>query len=240
VSGAPDELLAWATTASMCGFALVLVFRGGRRRSAINEAVHELRRPLQALALAPAQGGGARESSVRLAARALERLDRVVNGGERQIDREQVRCDELLRSAVLRWQLPAAIEGSELALSWGAGPASVEGDPSELGQALDNLIVNAIEHGGSSILVEGACGRDRLRLCVADSGQRSRRPLRGDAFSLAVERFSGRRRRGHGLAIVRRTAAAHGGRFVLERSAAGSRAVLELPLLERVLPESAG
>ncbi|HET7177655.1 MAG TPA: hypothetical protein VFI63_03105, partial [Solirubrobacterales bacterium] len=69
---------AWPLAASM---ALVLVaggVRAGRRRGALNEALHELRRPLQAIALAAGAGGaGARgiEGSVELAAAALERLD---------------------------------------------------------------------------------------------------------------------------------------------------------------------
>ena len=45
-----------------------------------------------------------------------------------------------------------------------------------------------------------------------------------------IARLSGRRRHGHGLPVVRRVAAAHGGRFVLRRSEQGSLAVLELPL----------
>src|SRR5262249_11541649 len=75
---------AWVTAGGASLLAVLLSLRDGRRRSAINEAIHELRRPLQAMVLA--SGGGervaaARESSVRLASSALERLDREVNGG---------------------------------------------------------------------------------------------------------------------------------------------------------------
>jgi len=230
MSAPQPDLLAWVSAAIMALLTGLLILRDGRRRVAINEAIHELRRPLQALALAgPRDGAGIGESSIRLAAAALERLDHEVNGGERAPRRERIGCEELLSAAVRRWRAGAALEGAELGLRWRAGAVSVDGDPIELGQALDNLIVNAIEHGGPRIVVEGSAGRDRVRLLVVDSG-RSRRPaLRGDAFSVAVERFSGRRRRGHGLAVVRRAAARHGGRFVLEHSSGGSRAVLELP-----------
>ena len=241
MSTAAPDLLAWVSAAIMATLTGLMILRGGRRRSAINEAIHELRRPLQALALAgPRDRGGVGESSMRLAAAALERLDLEVNGGERAPRRERVECEELLRAAVSRWQGGAAVEGSELGLRWNEGAASVEGDPSELGQALDNLIVNAIEHGGPRIVVEGSCSRDRVRLLVADFGRPRRPALRGDAFSLAVERFTGRRRRGHGLAVVRRTAARHGGRFVLEHNAGGCRAVLELPRIEGLRAQRSG
>jgi nitrogen fixation/metabolism regulation signal transduction histidine kinase len=46
-----------------------------------------------------------------------------------------------------------------------------------------------------------------------------------------IARLSGRNRRGHGLPVVRRIAADHGGRFVLRRSEQGSLAMLELPLV---------
>lgn len=227
---AASQLLAWGATLAFASLAAFLAVRGGRRRSAINEAIHEVRRPLQALALSGPAAGGVWESSVRMAATALARLEREVNGGEEVLRRETVRCEELVRAAVLRWQVGAAVEGSELSLSWNGGEAAVDGDPSELGQALDNLIVNAIEHGGPRITVAGHGGGERVRLAVADSGPAIPRPaLRGDAFSVAIERFSGRRRRGHGLAIVRRIASRHGGRFVLERTGQGSRAVLDLP-----------
>ncbi|MFN8161500.1 MAG: hypothetical protein U0R52_10725 [Solirubrobacterales bacterium] len=46
--------------------------------------------------------------------------------------------------------------------------------------------------------------------------------------------------RGHGLAVVRRVAAAHGGRFALDRGAIRSVAVLELPLAGRDRAAGAG
>ncbi len=41
---------------------------------------------------------------------------------------------------------------------------------------------------------------------------------------------TGKRRRGHGLAVVRRTAAVHRGRFALRQGHGGSAAILDLPL----------
>jgi hypothetical protein len=74
----------WPLAATMAAVAAAQGLRNGRRRGALNEALHELRRPLQAIALAGAGGTVGSppvvESSVRLAAAALERLDREVNG----------------------------------------------------------------------------------------------------------------------------------------------------------------
>jgi len=226
--------IGWPLAASM---ALVLTaqgWRAGRRRSALNEALHELRRPLQAMALATGPGRGASaaaEGSLQLAAAALERLDLEINGGgPGAAARGAVRLQPLARAAVGRWRARAAISGASLELRWRAGMAVVVGEQAGLAQALDNLIVNAIEHGGPAIVVEARRRGDRLRVSVADSGRASRSESRRDTPADVIGRLTGRRRRGHGLAVVRQVVASHGGRFVMRRSAEGSLAVLELPL----------
>jgi signal transduction histidine kinase len=228
----------WSLAATMALALLGLFLRDGHRRALINEALHELRRPLQAIALSadPGRGGAAgSDGSVRLAASALERLDRVVNGGRFGLPREAVRFESLLRSAVGRWRARVALDGGSLELRWWAGEATVEGDRDALERAVDNLIVNAIEHGGPAIVVEGRRREGSLRIVVADSGFAAPRPRRP---GLADDSDRGRSqvgrgvrgRRGHGLAVVRRVAAEHRGRFVLRRLPSGSMAVLEVPL----------
>jgi signal transduction histidine kinase len=210
-----------------------------RERTAINEALHELRRPLQALAfLGRGSGGEVVASSTRLAAVALERLDREVNGGGGQRPSERVRCEASMRSAVGRWRAKVALGGGSLELRWRAGEAVVIGDGAALEQAVDNLIVNAIEHGGAEIVVEGRRQGARLLISVADHGRRPDSPpdpVGGGPLPVAAGQ-----RRGHGLTLVRRFAAAHRGRFVLQRAEGGSVALLELPLaVERVASDSA-
>jgi two-component system sensor histidine kinase HydH len=230
-----ESFLAWPLFASLAVAMVVRELRAGRRRTVLNEALHELRRPLQAIALAagpgaPATANGAVESSLRLASAALERIEHEVNGGgalRRPAERIEARA--LVEAAVRRWRERATAAGGSLSLRWRAGRAAVEGDRAELAQALDNLIVNAIEHGGPAIAVEARLRDGRLRIVVADSGRASRPRSRAGGPAETIVRPSDRRRRGHGLAVVRRVAAEHGGRFVLRRSERGSLAVLELP-----------
>ncbi|HSI79257.1 MAG TPA: ATP-binding protein [Solirubrobacterales bacterium] len=213
--------------------------RASRRREALNRALHELRRPLQILALtaaAPASrsavassGGATVRDHVGAAIAALDTLDAELNGRPQPRVRRVLRADRLAGEAVARWSGPAALLGREIDLRWRAGPAEVVGDPAALGRALDNLLANSLEHGAEQVLVEGAVDGDRLRIAVADGSD----PERG-AGELAAPlrtRPGGRDpRRGHGLAIVAGTAAAHRGRFAFAAGERGARAVIELPI----------
>jgi len=225
----------WPLAATLAAVATAQGLRAGRRRSALNEALHELRRPLQAIALAGGGPGSAAsppvlESSVRLASAALERLDREVNGGGLQRPRELVELRPLVEAAVRRWQARARLGGGTLQLRWRAGRALTIGDRVDLAQALDNLLVNAIEHGGPEVAVDARPHKGRVRIVVADSGCASRPAMRRGAPGEVIARLSGRRRHGHGLAVVRQVATAHGGRFALRCSEQGSLAMFELPL----------
>src|SRR4051794_10453379 len=111
--------------------------RDVRRRAALNEALHEVRRPLQVLALtAPIEGSaaGKLEGPVRMAAAALDRLDREINGGGAAGARVRavVSAAPLLEAAVGRWQARAAVAGRSLELRCRCGTASVSGDPAQL------------------------------------------------------------------------------------------------------------
>ncbi len=223
----------WPLAASMVAAIAAQGLRAGRRRIVLNEALHELRRPLQALALSIGPGIEAPrdvDGPVQLAAAALERLDREINGSSSFPTRGSVACQPLLQAAVGRWKARAALTEGSLELRWQAGWAIVDGDRCALAQALDNLIVNAIEHGGPSIVVAARLRNEMLRIAVVDSGRASRPRARRESPAETIARLSGRRRDGHGLRVVRRIVTAHEGRFALRRSERGSIAVLELPL----------
>ena len=223
----------WPLALSMAATVAAQGLRSGRRRSSLNEALHELRRPLQAVALAsgPRLAAAADDGDpMELAAAALERLDREINGEPLTPAWGPVDGLSLAQSAVSRWQARARLTDGSLELRWNAGRAIIRGDRSGLSQALDNLIVNAIEHGGSTIVVAARRRDGRLRIAVVDSGRSGRPRSRRNNPSGVLTRLTGRSNRGHGLAVVRRLAAAHDGDFGLRRSAQGSIAVLELPL----------
>lgn len=209
----------------------IAAFRDGRRRSLLNEAMHELRRPLQALTLAHSAGSSRREgveSSLQMAAAALARLDREINGRGPAGELTQVSMRPLVEDAVERWRRPAALAGASLELRWEAGEAELRGDRFELAQALDNLISNALRHGGSEVTIDARAVGGVLRLAILDSG-RAGMAAPGRSRAGVRDRMAGRSRHGHGLRIVRRAAANHGGSFSLRRRAGGTEARLELP-----------
>jgi two-component system OmpR family sensor kinase len=199
--------------------------RTARRRHALNRALHELRRPLQALVLSSGGAHGPGSHAVRVALTALDDLDREINGDERRVDLRPVDCRALVQPAVERWVGVAAATRRVLTLHWRAGSASVLADPDRVAQALDNLIDNALRHGGLRVTVDAELCAAGVRIAVRDTGA-------------AIQTPTGSRdgRRGHGLAIVSRVAAEHGGRFLMHRTAAGATATLELPLAPRAKP----
>ncbi|HET7417258.1 MAG TPA: HAMP domain-containing sensor histidine kinase [Solirubrobacterales bacterium] len=199
--------------------------REGRRRSSLNEAMHELRRPLQVLALSlptAESSGGAVGSSLRLATDALNRLDREINGAAAEEAFSPVPLRPLIDECVRRWKNQAEVLERQLRVGSKSGDPEVEGDRFELSQAMDNLISNALRHGSGQVTVEVLCGGRYVCIRVSDEGVATGRP--GGFIRNRT------RRHGHGLRVVRRTAAGHGGSFELTRSAEGTVACLRLPL----------
>lgn len=204
--------------------------------------MHELRRPLQALALldpderreASVPGAG-RRGLLELIDSALGDLDRAVNGGEAPAATTRFCARDLVLGCLERWR-PAADGAGGFRVLWDAGPAMVEGDPTRMAQAIDNLVANALEHGGPPLMVTGARVAGRVRITVAngraEAGPGPIRPvtaLNGDGESRSTTRDP---RRGHGTALVSEIASAHRGRFALCRTGSGCVAALELPLAD--------
>jgi signal transduction histidine kinase len=228
------------------GLTLAAAVRDGRRRTVLNERLHEVRRPLQALALmAPTTGGpGVGDGPLEMAAVALVRLDREINGEAEAEVRAVIAVRPLLDAARRRRQAQAALCGATIEVRWDAGEAAIEGDRVDLAAALDNLVSNALEHGGPRIELTADLLGGRICLAVVDSGSgagrrarerdasvRGREGRRRREWRAPLGRLSGRARHGHGLRLVRRTVERHGGTFALHQGEQGTSAVLELPLL---------
>jgi signal transduction histidine kinase len=225
---------AWPWGASLALAALARGLGLGRRRAALNEALHELRRPLQTLALTVPSGRAGAESSLegslQLARTALERLDREINGEPATPRPAPVFLGSLLASAVSRWRPQALLAGGSLRLDRDGSEPVVLGDRWRLAQAVDNLLANALAHGGPAIVVAVAAGGGRVEIAVRDRGRDRRAGGRAPRPRQLADRLSGRRRHGHGLRVVRRVVREHGGGFELRRGRDGAEAVLELPL----------
>jgi signal transduction histidine kinase len=198
----------------------------GHKR-ALNRALHELRRPLQALLLledgsgrpAAARPGASRRGLLELATSALQDLDGALNGEAPDRPSRRFSCREAVMACLERWRRQA-VRGGGIRVYWDAGPAMIDGDAGRLAQALDNLLSNALEHGGPPIVVTGAPVAGRIRITIANG-------VRLDPVVRCPDP-----RRGHGTDVVSEVASAHRGRFALCHTGSGCVAALELPLAE--------
>lgn len=181
------------------------VVRDARRMRLVAQAEHELRGPLQAIALAAPEACRAELERAQLA---LADLAAVRGGRRAAIEREPVRLDRVVWRAAAGWDLAARRAGGGVHLDWSAGPVSVRADRGRLAQALGNLLANAVEHGGGDVRVIGRRTGRGIRVEVRDSG------------------------RGHGLAIAARAVREAGGTMSASRAGSGTAVAIELPLDE--------
>jgi signal transduction histidine kinase len=214
----------------------------GSQRAFVADASHQLRTPLTGLRLRIEE---ARAASASPAAAAeldagtaeIDRLAQIVDellvlsrAGERELPGERLQVEQLVHSALARWQAAAAARGIALAPEelhggelWAAG-ADVE-------RALDVLLENAIHYSpaGSRVTLAGAPGRIEVRdrgsgLSAQDGEELFERFHRGSAGR------AGPPGSGLGLAIARELAREWGGEVTLRnRPGGGAVATLTLP-----------
>lgn len=209
-----------AALASVEGGRLV---RDARRSRRLNRAVHELRRPLQAIALtlearSPDLVGA--EACLEQARRALLDLDATVNGRGPGSSVCRARIGEVIAALDRRWRFAdVEVERPERDLD-------IEVDFDRLGAALDNLVANALRHGTGIVRVRATADDVKARFEVRDEGPRAR-PGQGGG-----DNRRGDPRHGHGLQVVAGVAATHGGSLSPARPAdgGGTLAAISLPL----------
>jgi len=205
----------------------------------VARAAHELRGPLAAAHLAlqslgrELAGGRARCSAIDVqlqrAALAVADLAAAPVGGRAPDVGGAVDVGDLLEEQVRAWRPMAAAYGCELLLVPSAPGTYVHGDRLRLGQALGNVVANALEHGRGRIELSARRLDDRVRIEVLDDGPGLPAPV----ADLASRPAAGRGRRGRGLAIASEIARRHGGRLASAPSQHGARLALDLPALRR-------
>ncbi|MDZ5649831.1 HAMP domain-containing sensor histidine kinase [Nitrospirillum sp. BR 11828] len=179
---------------------------------------HEIRNPIAAMRLkaenALAGDAGRREQALTTILDQIDRLDlllrRLLSVTERDVpDHQEVALADFLDGIVHRHADLATARG--ISLSAEAATPRARFDPEQMGRALDNLILNAVQAApqGTTVRVRAHRAGDRLVLSVRDQGDGPPPALRDDLFEPFVTgRAEGT---GLGLSIVREIAVAHDG-----------------------------
>ena len=181
-----------------------------QRMRLIAEAEHELRGPLQVIALVADQSLQPELERARIA---LADLTAARSGRRADAEAEQIRLDRLVWRAATASDLAARRAGGGVHLDWSAGPVTVTANRGRLAQALGNLLANAVEHGGAQVRVTGRRTKRGVRVEVRDSG------------------------RGHGLTIAAKAVRDSGGRLTVTKADAGTAVAIELPAEPAPAPE---
>jgi signal transduction histidine kinase len=182
------------------------------RMRLVAEAEHELRGPLQAIALAAPSDCRADVERLRMG---LADLTAARSGRRAEADLEPVRLDRLVWRAATASDLVARRAGGGVHLDWSAGPVTVEANRGRLAQALGNLLANAVEHGGGHVRVIGRRTKRGIRVEVRDSG------------------------RGHGLTIAAKALRDSGGTLTAAKAGPGTALTIELPVADSDPPAAA-
>lgn len=216
--------------AAVLAVELCRLLRNARRAVRINRALHELRRPLQAVALA--LGGEHRDlpsanACLEQARCALGELDAAINGGAQISGRARVALADVATGLEHRWRAAGVQVEAPLTSE------QVTADPGRLGAALDNLVANALRHGTAPVSVRARSSSGVACFEVRDGG-----PAEGTP-PVAHRRDP---RHGHGLRVAASVAASHGGALTPPRPepAGGTLATLSVPTAPRARQGSNG
>jgi signal transduction histidine kinase len=184
--------------------------------------------------------------------RESERLSRLIDnvldfsrieGGGRRYTLAPTAVEPLVRETLESFAYPLREQGFAVDVRLAPDLPDLPMDADAVGQALANLVDNAIKYSGERkvLQVEAAVRDGQLALVVADEGVGIPREEHGRIFEkfyrVGRSETQGRRGSGVGLALVRHVAEAHGGRVTVEsRPGAGSRFTLWLPVASRSVP----
>lgn len=191
----------------------------GRDRLAV--LVHEVRSPAAALAaIAEFSKNRRLEASARLrlvelavaACRGIERL--ILDAAHASVRPEEVNIWRIVDEAVAA----AALGGADVRAEIDAGIPVLQVDPLRLRQALDNLVANALRHGGSAgkVVVRARPTETAVLLSVIDQGPGIPFGDQERIFEAGVRLNAERPGSGLGLVVARSIVEAHGGALTVE------------------------
>ncbi|MBI1218986.1 MAG: HAMP domain-containing protein [Rhodobacteraceae bacterium] len=212
------------------------------------DIAHDLKTPIQRLAVLLDQLAtrpGLADDSAALAARARDEAGRItatfqsllqiaqIEGGSPKARFAPVDLAAVARTFVEVYEPAADDNGQTLRLEVGEGPVTVQGDQALLGQALANLIENALHHTprGTAISVAVTATDGHPTLTVSDSGPGIPAEERGNVLRrlYRLERSRTTPGSGLGLSLVSVIADLHGATLTLEDAEPGLRVQLAFP-----------
>jgi len=216
---------------------------------------HDLKTPLslirmfaETLELDRLPGEAARREYYGVITRESERLTRLINNvldfsriesGRQRYDLRPTAVEPLVHEAVEAFRHPLAQGGFKVEVDVAPDLPEVSLDAEAMGQALANLIDNAIKYSGEgrrlAVAARRGEGGAEVWIEVADDGigipAAERERIFDKFYRVGRSETQGRRGSGLGLALVKHVVEAHGGRVTVDsRPGAGSRFAIRLPV----------
>jgi signal transduction histidine kinase len=214
---------------------------------------HDLKTPLsvirmfgETLELGRVPDEDRRREYYRVITRESERLSRLIDnvldfsrieGGRRRYERVPTAVEPLVRDTLDAFAYPLEQQGFKVEVSLAPDLPDVAMDADAVGQALANLVDNAVKYSGSERVsaIDARREGDRLALSVTDRGvgipAAEHARIFEKFYRVGQSETQGRRGSGVGLALVRHIVQAHGGEVTVQSAPGqGSRFTLWLPV----------
>lgn len=192
--------------------------------------VHEVRSPVAALSAiaetvrATAVDDDTRAELIGLVLAACRGIERLVGDLDvASVRRERLEVVPLVANAVAA----ARLRGLDVEIASVDGAPVVNGDPTRLRQALDNVLANALTHaGGSDVLVTVGRVKSAVEIAVADRGGGIPESERDRVLEPGVRLDDSKPGSGLGLAVTRAVVEAHGGQVGIRATEGGGATVV--------------
>jgi signal transduction histidine kinase len=214
---------------------------------------HDLKTPLslirmfgETLQLGRVTEEAGRQEYYRVITRESERLSRLIDNvldfsrledGRREYDIVTTAVEPVIRETLEAFDYVLGQQGFKVEVTVPPDLPPVPLDADAVGQALANLVDNAIKYSGDvrTLRIDARIEGDALAISVADTGigilPEEQPKIFEKFYRVGRSETQGRRGSGVGLALVRHVAQAHGGRVTVEsRPGEGSRFTLWFPL----------